>query len=125
MNGLPSGTAFSYNNPKQHIREDFGTLRSDYIVSNRDTLSTAYTIDDGNSLIPMADPLFGTPSALRMQVASVEETHIFSPEYPEYVSRRILAGGIRSRLVRLRHIAARTFFCKRRGARRHRRQRRA
>ena len=79
VNGLPSGTAFSYNNPKQHIREDFGTLRSDYIVSNRDTLSTAYTIDDGNSLIPMADPLFGTPSALRMQVASVEETHIVSP----------------------------------------------
>ena len=29
-NGMPSGTALSYNNPKQNIREDFGTLRTDY-----------------------------------------------------------------------------------------------
>ena len=28
VNGLPSGTAFAYNNPKQDIREDFGTLRA-------------------------------------------------------------------------------------------------
>jgi hypothetical protein len=32
VNGLPSGTAFSYNNPKQNIREDFGALRLDYQV---------------------------------------------------------------------------------------------
>ncbi len=37
VNGLPSGTAFSYNNPNQHIREDFGTLRLDYTLGNRDT----------------------------------------------------------------------------------------
>ena len=78
-NGLPSGTAFSYNNPKQTIREDFGTVRSDYTIRDRDSLSATYTIDDGNSLIPLADPLFGSYSALRMQVASVQETHIFSP----------------------------------------------
>ena len=36
-NGLPSGTAFSYNNPKQHIREDFGTLRLDYDIRERDS----------------------------------------------------------------------------------------
>ncbi len=78
-NGKLSGTAFSFNSPKQHIREDFGTLRSDYNLSDRDILSEAYTVDDGNSLVPLADPLFASASTLRMQVASLQETHIFSP----------------------------------------------
>jgi hypothetical protein len=80
VNGLPSGTAFSYNNPKQTIREDFGTLRLDYAIGARDSLSGSYTIDDGDSLVPLADPLFASYSTLRMQVASLEETHIFSPD---------------------------------------------
>ncbi len=79
VNGLPSGTALSYNNPKQSIHEDFGTMRVDYNPRERDTISTAYTIDDGHSLIPLADPLFASFSTLRMQVASVQETHIISP----------------------------------------------
>ena len=79
-NGVPTGTAFSYNSPKQYIREDFGTLRTDYIPWSRDTVSAAYTIDDGNSLVPLADPLFASFTALRMQVASLQETHIFSPD---------------------------------------------
>ena len=80
VNGLPSGTALSYNNPRQDIREDFGTLRSDYTLGTKDSLSVAYTIDDGNSLIPLADPLFASYTALRSQVASLQETHIFSPQ---------------------------------------------
>jgi hypothetical protein len=80
VNGLPSGTAFSFNNPRQSIREDFGTTRADYTISNRDSLSATYTIDDGNSLIPLADPLFGSYSTVRMQVASLQETHIVSPQ---------------------------------------------
>ena len=79
VNGLASGTALSYNNPRQSIREDFGTVRTDYSLSDRDTFSGAYTIDDGNNLTPLADPLFGSYSTLRSQVASVEETHIVSP----------------------------------------------
>ena len=79
VNGLPSGTAFSFTNPSQSIREDFGTLRLDYTLRSNDYLSASYTIDDGNSLIPLADPLFASYSALRMQVASIQETHIFSP----------------------------------------------
>ncbi len=78
-NRLPSGTAFSYNNPKQSIREDFGTLRMDYTIRARDSLSATYTMDDGNSLIPLADPLFGSASTLRMQVGSLQETHVISP----------------------------------------------
>ena len=79
VNGLPSGTALSYNNPKQSIREDFGTLRSDYTIRERDSLSAAYTLDDGNSLIPLADPLFASNLTLRSQVASLQETHVISP----------------------------------------------
>jgi hypothetical protein len=78
-NGIPSGTALGYYNPKESIREDFGTLRADYMLREKDSLSAAYTIDDGNSLIPLADPLFASATTLRMQVASVEETHVFSP----------------------------------------------
>ncbi len=76
---LPSGTAYSYNHPNENIREDFGTTRMDYAINDRDSLSGAYTIDDGNSLIPQADPLFGSYSLLRNQVASIQETHIISP----------------------------------------------
>ena len=77
---LGGGIAESYNNPRETIREDFGTLRTDYILGSRDTFSAAYTIDDGNSTIPQADPLFGSYETLRSQVASVEETHVVSPE---------------------------------------------
>jgi hypothetical protein len=73
------GAALSYNNPRQHIREDFGTIRGDYVKSDRDTVSAAYTIDDGDDLLPAADPLFGSNVTLRSQVASLEETHVFSP----------------------------------------------
>jgi hypothetical protein len=77
---LGGGTALSFNNPKQSIREDFGTLRLDYILSQRDTLSSSYTIDDGNGLIPLADPLFSSALAVGSQVISLQETHIFSPQ---------------------------------------------
>ena len=79
VNGLPTGTALSYNNPNSNIHEDFGTVRGDYILRERDQLSAAYTIDSGHSLIPLADPLFASGSTLGMQVASLQETHIISP----------------------------------------------
>jgi len=77
---LPSGTAFSYNNPRQSIREDFGTVRADYVPRDRDWFSAAHTVDDGESLIPLADPLFGSLTDLRTQVASVQEVHVFTPQ---------------------------------------------
>jgi Carboxypeptidase regulatory-like domain len=77
----PSGMALSCNNPKQYIREDFGTARTDYIAGARDTITGAYTIDDGYSRLPLADPLFGSYTTLRMQVASLQETHSFSPNF--------------------------------------------
>jgi len=76
---LGGGAALSYNHPRQTVREDFGNLRADYQLGPSDSLSAAYTIDDGSSLIPQADPLFGAGLLLRAQVASVQELHIFSP----------------------------------------------
>ena len=78
-NGVASGTALSYNHPRQSIHEDFGTVRTDYNLRDRDTFSASYTIDDGNNLTPNADPLFGSYETIVSQVGSVQETHIFSP----------------------------------------------
>ena len=77
---LGDDIALSYNNPRQTVREDFGTLRTDYIFSERDTFSAAYTIDNGDSLIPQSDPLFGAYETLQSQVASLEWTHVVSPD---------------------------------------------
>jgi hypothetical protein len=90
------GTAYSYNDPKQSIREDFGTLRSDYIIRDRDTLSASYTIDDGNSLIPLADPLFASSLVLRSQVASLQETHIVSSQVLNNFTAGFSRAGFRN-----------------------------
>ncbi len=79
--GLPTGTALAYNNPRQSVREDFGNTRADYVIGSRDSLSGVYTIDDGDTVIPLADPLFGSYEVLRAQVASAHETHVFSPNF--------------------------------------------
>jgi len=79
-NGVPTGIALAYYNPRQSIREDFGTARSDYAITDRDTLTAAYTIDNGTNLTPSSDPLFASDLILVSQVASLQDTHVFSPE---------------------------------------------
>ncbi len=76
---VPSGSTYSYNSPKQSINEDFGTVKADYSPRSMDSFSFSYTIDDGDNLSPLADPLFANYIKLRSQVASIRETHIFSP----------------------------------------------
>ena len=76
---VDSGSAVAFNNPLGSIREDFGNARIDQNFSSKDTLSGVYTIDDGYSLTPGSNPLTQTISILRAQVASISETHIFSP----------------------------------------------
>ena len=83
---VPTGTAYSYNGPKQTINEDLGTLKGDYNPRPEDSLSVSYTIDDGNNLSPLADPLFGNYITLRSHVASIRETHIFSPSVLNTIS---------------------------------------
>lgn len=79
VNGLPTGAKLAYYNPKNTVFEDFGTARADYNMGARDRLSTAYTVDQGHSVIPLPDPLFASALRLGAQVGSVEEMHVFSP----------------------------------------------
>jgi Carboxypeptidase regulatory-like domain len=73
------GISEAFNNPLQTIRDDFGTLRVDHTQSARDSFSAVYTIDDSGDLTPTATNLYSTDVAtLREQVASLEETHVFS-----------------------------------------------
>src|SRR5581483_2871936 len=67
---LGPGVARATYNPKNPIHEDFGTVRMDYNLRQQDTVSVSYTVDNGNSVIPLGDPLFASALALRNQVAS-------------------------------------------------------
>jgi Carboxypeptidase regulatory-like domain/TonB-dependent Receptor Plug Domain len=79
VNGLPTGTALAYYNPKNTIHEDYGTLRADFDLRAEDRLSAVYTLDTGTSVIPLPDPLFASSLRLQAHVASLEETHVVSP----------------------------------------------
>ena len=74
------GIAEAFNAPLQTIRDDFGTVRLDHLFSSKDTLSAIYTIDDSADFTPSSTNSFmADAETLREQVASLDETHIFSP----------------------------------------------
>jgi hypothetical protein len=75
---LGGGIAEAFSHPLQTVREDFGTLRFDYNISNNDTLSAVYTVDDSADNTPTANPLSGVTELARNQVASLQEQHVFS-----------------------------------------------
>jgi hypothetical protein len=77
---LGSGFAINLSSPKQSVREDYGTTRVDENLSSRDSLSEVYTVTDGYNDSPQANPLFIGLLDMRAQVASLQETHIFSHE---------------------------------------------
>ena len=77
--GGQSGIAKAFSNPLQHIREDFGTTRFDQTISDKDSFAAVYTVDDSVAHSPTTNPFTLTGVFLREQVASVSETHIFSP----------------------------------------------
>ncbi|HEV7967689.1 MAG TPA: carboxypeptidase-like regulatory domain-containing protein [Candidatus Acidoferrales bacterium] len=79
INGLNSGIAESFSSPEQHIREDFGTVRFDQNFSEQDTFAAVYTADDSQSFSPTINPDSTVDIFLREQVASLSETHVFSP----------------------------------------------
>lgn len=75
-----NGIAQVFSSPLQTIREDFGTARLDHIFSPADSLAAIYTADDGDDFTATpVNPFMADVVALREQVASLEETHIFSP----------------------------------------------
>ena len=65
--------------PNKRSTKTSALLRETTTLDRTDSLSVSYTIDDGNNLSPLADPLFGNYITLRSHVASIRETHIFSP----------------------------------------------
>ncbi len=74
------GIAEVFSSPLQTIRDDFGTTRIDQIFSTSDMLTGVYTIDDSADVTPTSTNLYSTDiESLREQVASVSETHVFSP----------------------------------------------
>jgi hypothetical protein len=74
------GIGEAFNHPLQTIRDDFGTVRLDHSFSARDTLSSIYTIDDSADFTPTSTNAYSADAeTLREQVASIEETHAFSP----------------------------------------------
>lgn len=77
--GLPTGTALAFNNPSNTIREDFGIVRADRTISDRDSFSASYTADDGVSVTPGQNPLSVLNLIQRVQVLSLNEIHVFSP----------------------------------------------
>jgi len=77
-----NGIAEVFSSPLQTIGEDFGTVRVDHVFSEKDSLSGIYTVDDGrDATATPADPYSTDLLKLREQVASLEETHVFSPTF--------------------------------------------
>jgi len=73
------GISEAFNSPLQTIRDNFGTLRLDQVFSGHDSLSAIYTVDDSADSTPTSTNLYSTAvDSLREQVASIEETHVFS-----------------------------------------------
>jgi hypothetical protein len=76
---LGGGIGVAYSNPRQQVREDFGTTRVDDNLSQRDLLFGVYTIDDSDATTPSANPDASIYERLREQVFSTQEQHVFSP----------------------------------------------
>ena len=75
------GIAEAFDSPLQTIRDDFGTARVDRVFSKQDMLTGVYTVDDSADVTPTSANLYSTDvESLREQVASLEETHVFSPK---------------------------------------------
>jgi hypothetical protein len=77
--GVPSGIAEAFSNPPQSIREDFGTAKLDQLFTDKDSLAVVYTADDSEAHSPTSNPISLVNVFLREQVASLSETHVFSP----------------------------------------------
>src|SRR5437016_2377530 len=77
--GLPTGTAYNYNNAVQKIHENFVMTRVDYVFSSKDSLFGNYTISDGQRDSPQLDSYYTQFVPLRSQTFGMTETHVFSP----------------------------------------------
>jgi hypothetical protein len=65
---------------QQVVNEDFFTIRADYKMSDKDTLAATYLRDIAPYNAPDALDAVLINSATRRQVATLEETHVFSSQ---------------------------------------------
>jgi carboxypeptidase family protein len=77
--GALTGTAYNYNNAVEPRHENFGLVRFDYIISQKDTFSANYTLDDGERDVPQPNANFIQIIPLRAQTLGLQETHVISP----------------------------------------------
>ncbi len=91
--GAPSGIAEAFTNPVQRVREDFGTARFDETFSSKDSFAVVYTADDSTAHSPSNNPFTVDDIFLREQVASLSETHIFSPSVLNRATFGFSRGG--------------------------------
>ena len=90
---LGGGIGEAFSHPLQRIREDFGTARYDYNLSNNDSLFAVYTVDDSMANTPTINPLSTVYETLREQVVSAQEQHVFSPTFLNTVRAGFSRGG--------------------------------
>ena len=118
VNNLPTGTALAYYNPRNPVSEDFGSLRADYNLSEpgppfgdrtRSTMATAS--------FRSADPLFASALHLSSQVASMEETHVVSPNILNTFRAGFSRAAFRFRFRHLRDFPTQSVVCNRGAAR--------
>ena len=75
-----NGIAAVSSSPLQTIREYFGNGRYDQVFSPKDNFSVIYTADSGNdNTATTLNPYSTDILSLTEQVATLEETHVFSP----------------------------------------------
>ena len=75
-----NGIAAVSSSPLQTIREYFGNARFDQVFSSKDNFSVVYTVDSGNdNTATTLNPYSSDILSLTEQVATLEETHVFSP----------------------------------------------
>jgi Carboxypeptidase regulatory-like domain len=79
VGGLPSGTAYNYNNGVGTTYENFVLTRFDYTISDKDSFSANYTISDGERESPQPDSYYTQFVPLRNQTLGLHETHVLSP----------------------------------------------
>src|SRR5881628_2942604 len=77
--GLPTGTAYNYNDAVRKVYEHFVMTRVDYVFSAKDTLFGNYTFSDGQRDAPQLDSYYTQYVPQRGQTFGMTETHVFSP----------------------------------------------
>ena len=80
-NGAISGDTGIYSFPSRQVaNEDFFTIRADHTFSQNDFMHGTYLFDNGNTQGPDNTNSLIIGTSTRRQLATLEETHTFSPQ---------------------------------------------